>query len=305
MRALRNKRRDEFQTAAAWTAGCAIGYLLCSLLGSLLGQGFLLHWMNGPGAGAAPAAEELVIWWVNLGCSLLGRLLPIWLGLRLGHLPRQELYLQVPRRKQVIPALLVYLGGAQLIGLLAAAVGQATGSTQQIPVPQSMGAALPAFLTLCVTPAILEEVLFRGVMQGFLRPYGLWLAIVGQAVPFALLHGSASAAVFALLAGLFFGWLAERTGSILPGMVLHLVNNTLAFVQMLLLTHGARGVAQLLSGLYLIVFPILAVLVLVWWLRQGGHRGRLERVSRVDRLLYSAPWMIAQAFLLVYCFILA
>ena len=300
-----HRPKDALQTAAAWSAGCAIGYLVCSLAGSLLGQGLLLAWMNGPGAGASPLAEEWMIWCVNLGFSLVGLVLPVLGGILLGHLPLPQLYLRPAGQHQILPALLVYLGMAQLAGLLAAAVGHATGSTQQIPLPQHLSAAIPAFLVLCLVPAIWEEILFRGVVQGFLRPYGRWLAIVGQAVPFALLHGSASAAVFALLAGLFFGWLAERTHSLLPGMVLHLTNNTMAFAQMLLLAHGGRQLALLLNGIYLILFPILAALVLIWWLRQGGHRYHLERVSRVDRLFYCTPWVIAQAFLLLYCFVLA
>lgn len=298
-------RQDGFETATAWCAGCAVGYLLLSILGSMIGGVLLEKWRLGPGAGASIVRYEWMAWCANLAFSTIGLLIPILLALGLGHLPRHQLRWNMPKKDVLLPALAVYLGGSQLAGIAASWIGQATGSTQVISLPESGSACILAFFVLCVVPPVLEETLFRGAMQGFLRPYGFWLAIVGQAVPFSLLHGSASAAFFALLTGIFFGWLAEYSNSILPGMVLHFVNNTMAFVQMLLINNGAAGAAQMLSILCLLILPIVGLLVLVWWIRQGGLLQKLERVSRVDRLLYSVPWMLTQIFLLIFCLFLA
>ena len=48
-----------------------------------------------------------------------------------------------------------------------------------------------------------------------------------QAVLFALQHGSVAAMVYALVCGLGLGWLADRTGHLWPGMLLHSANNLL------------------------------------------------------------------------------
>ena len=48
-----------------------------------------------------------------------------------------------------------------------------------------------------------------------------------QAMLFALQHGSAAAMVYALVCGLGLGWLADRTGHLWPGMLLHSANNLL------------------------------------------------------------------------------
>ncbi len=298
-------RQDGFEAATAWCAGCAVSYLLLSVLGSMIGSILLEKWRLGPGAGASIVRYEWVAWCANLAFSTLGLVIPILLALGLGHLPRCQLRWKMPKKAVLLPALIVYLGGAQVAGIAASLIGQATGSTQVISIPQSGAACVLAFFVLCVIPPVLEETLFRGAMQGFLRPYGLWLAVVGQAVPFALLHGSASAAFFALLAGIFFGWLAEYSDSILPGMVLHFINNVMAFVQMALINNGAGGTVQMISILCLILLPIMGLVVLIWWIRQGGLLQKLERVSRVDRLLYSAPWMLTQIFLLIFCLFLA
>lgn len=301
----RTTQEQEYHTAAAWCAGCAVAYLLFSLLGSAVGNVLLTHWLQGAGAGASLVRLEWYAWCINLAFSLTGLLVPIAAGLWIYRLPISRLYVRMPEKNKIIPALAVYLGGSQVFGIVATLVGNATGSRQEIPVPDTLPAQILSFFTLCLVPAVCEELLFRGVMQGMLRPYGLWLAIVGQAVPFALLHGSAAAIVFALPAGLFFGWLAERSNSILPGMLLHFINNTLTFVQMLLLKNGAESLSTAISMVQLILFPLLGLTVVVWWVRQGGLAQHLERVSRVDRLLYSIPWVLTQVFLLAFCLIFA
>ncbi len=298
-------QEEGFQQACTWCAASVLGYLFCSVLGSTLGQLFLDRWMRGAGAGAPLAQLEGFAWGINLAFSLLGLLIPLVIGMLITRMPLAQLRCNAPQKDTVLPALIIYLGGAQLGGILAGLIGQATGSTQNFTLPETAMARVMAFLVMCVVAPVMEELLFRGLMQGLLRPYGFWLAIVGQAVPFALLHGSAAAFVFALLAGLFFGWLSERSGSILPGMLLHFVNNSMAFAQTLLLQSGARGLAESMSLFNLIVFPLAALLVTVWWVRQGGLTRRLERVSRVDRLLYSLPWVGTQIFLLLFSLFLA
>ena len=43
----------------------------------------------------------------------------------------------------------------------------------------------------------------------------------------ALQHGRAAAMAYALVCGLGLGWLADRTGHLWPGMLLHSANNLL------------------------------------------------------------------------------
>jgi ABC-2 type transport system permease protein/sodium transport system permease protein len=89
-------------------------------------------------------------------------------------------------------------------------------------------------LVLAVVPAVLEELFFRGFLfsalageEGRAGP-----AIVGSAVLFALFHilvpgGLAvERLVSSLVMGLVLGWLAWASGSVLPGMVLHVLHNS-------------------------------------------------------------------------------
>ena len=57
-----------------------------------------------------------------------------------------------------------------------------------------------------------------------------WGAVALSALCFALVHGNPAQMPHAFLMGLLLGWLFARTGSVLPGVVLHVANNTAAYL---------------------------------------------------------------------------
>lgn len=65
--------------------------------------------------------------------------------------------------------------------------------------------------------------------EEFKRANARW-AVVGSAVLFALMHEAWPAAVALLPLGLVLGWLAYRTQSLIPGIVLHALFNTVAYL---------------------------------------------------------------------------
>ena len=89
------------------------------------------------------------------------------------------------------------------------------------------GALQPGAGSLCLLAPLAEEGVFRGAVQRRAQPLGRGQAILLQAVLFALQHGSVAAMVYALVCGLGLGWLADRTGHLWPGMLLHSANNLL------------------------------------------------------------------------------
>lgn len=73
-----------------------------------------------------------------------------------------------------------------------------------------------------------EELLFRGAVLPALRPWGDRTAFVVSAVLFAMAHVSFTGAfLWALLLGLLTGLARLRTGSLVSGMLLHGLGNTL------------------------------------------------------------------------------
>lgn len=91
-------------------------------------------------------------------------------------------------------------------------------------------------LSIALLAPVLEELLFRGAIQGLLqrtlqRPR---VAIVIASLIFGVVHMNPAQIPFAFLLGMMFGWLYYRTGSLLPGIVGHVLNNSLAAVNMIL-----------------------------------------------------------------------
>ena len=76
-------------------------------------------------------------------------------------------------------------------------------------------------------PAIFEELAFRGLLQGRLKALlGHTTGILVTAAAFGLAHGLTFGLPFQLGLGVYLGYLRERTGSLYPGMVTHLVYNS-------------------------------------------------------------------------------
>ena len=57
-----------------------------------------------------------------------------------------------------------------------------------------------------------------------------WIVIAVSALIFGLAHTNMPQFIHATIVGLLLGWLYYRTDSILPGIVFHWMNNTVAFV---------------------------------------------------------------------------
>lgn len=78
---------------------------------------------------------------------------------------------------------------------------------------------------------MLEELLFRGIiLEGFLKRYSPWKAILLSSFLFGLIHLNPWQFVVAFGLGNMLGWLYWKTGSLLPCIFLHYVNNTLATI---------------------------------------------------------------------------
>jgi membrane protease YdiL (CAAX protease family) len=75
---------------------------------------------------------------------------------------------------------------------------------------------------VAVTPAVCEETLFRGWLQGTLRRKLAPVPVIAvQAVLFALFHMSPLSIVALAFVGLYLGWLFERTGTLFSSMTAH------------------------------------------------------------------------------------
>ena len=121
---------------------------------------------------------------------------------------------------------------------------------------------------------VFEELLFRGaITRELLRRYPTWMAIVVSALLFGVAHLNPVQAVCGFLLGILLAWVYVRTGSLLPGLLIHVVNNGLS-ASVDAAYPGAETMSGLLPMGWRVVGMVVAVVVLVVALR------RMNSISR-------------------------
>ena len=117
------------------------------------------------------------------------------------------------------------------------------------------------YVAIGILAPLAEEVVFRGAilrtLLGIMSKKNHWVAIMISAAIFGVVHANLAQFINALLMGLLLGWMYYRTGSLLPGILMHFVNNSAAVASFLLAgdpnatmvsTYGQTGAALMAAG---------------------------------------------------------
>ena len=289
--------------------GCAVAslvYLLARGLLTLLVRA--LMGLAHPGAslakplgfsGVSTALFQLLI---GLGAIVL----TLVFLLKVTRLKTKDLRIMLPAPWSPGFCLPVFLGVANLANLAGALINRLTGSPATSEMLPSGGPELlMQFLALCVMPAIAEELLFRGAFQGLMRPCGSAAAIFAPALLFGVLHLDLAQGLTAFACGVFLGWLAERSGSILPGMLLHLVNNALAFLTIYLRYYAPAEVSFGVELFILLFFPAFGAWMICNARRQGfsfsaGLRPGVDVLTVFTSPVYCATVLFLVAYAAIF-----
>jgi sodium transport system permease protein len=195
---------------------------------------------------------------------------------------RETLQLRSPSGRGWLGTLLLAAGGwsvgavvwAQLLRFPGARaytdwLGELLGKQGQL----GLGAAL---LLVALLPAVVEEVTFRGVVLAGLRRSGSrWIAVGCSALIFGLFHINPYHVVAATVVGLLLGWVALESGSIVPGILIHLVNNGAQVMLDRFPQFAERLNSPLMVGI------ALAVTAAGAWLVRGSRRVAPESAEPV------------------------
>ena len=167
---------------------------------------------------------------------MLGALLLITIGL-----PKRPLFgLRRPRSWPralglvVASLVLIYLGSLAYTGILSL-LGDYDPTEEQGLVPDGWDSSRVApfvafFLAVTLLAPVVEELTYRGVGFGLMRPYGVVVAIVGTGFLFGLTHGLLIGLPVLAFFGIVVGWLRWKTDSVYPGMLLHATFNAVALL---------------------------------------------------------------------------
>lgn len=152
---------------------------------------------------------------------------------------RKTLAIRAPSARTLLAAAMIALGGIPVGWLIIWLEMQMfkDGVESLMPLQQMLTAgdarrALWLFFLVAITPAICEELVFRGVLlQSLGREMRGWQAVALSAAVFGAFHLSFETALRFLptaFIGLLMGWVVWHSRSIFASMLMHLLNN--AFV---------------------------------------------------------------------------
>jgi uncharacterized protein len=128
-----------------------------------------------------------------------------------------------------------------------------------------------AVLVLGIAAGASEEIFFRGFMQSRLREH--WssvAAVLASSTAFAALHLDVSAVhmLLALALGVYLGFVVEISGSALPAIVCHVVNNVVYTLQ----TALGVTVVGYQANLAAVAIGVALFVGCVWWIRRSAPR---------------------------------
>lgn len=107
-------------------------------------------------------------------------------------------------------------------------------------------------LAISVIGPTVEELVFREAIMGHMLSRGAkpWTAILFSAFCFGAIHFNPAQVPFAMVVGIILGYIYWKTGNIALTLIIHVLNNYVALVEMVALGESAKdfSYAQLLGG---------------------------------------------------------
>ncbi|MBR5246166.1 MAG: CPBP family intramembrane metalloprotease [Clostridia bacterium] len=130
---------------------------------------------------------------------------------------------------------------------------------------------LAVCISIAIVPAILEEFVVRGVALQSLRKYGDKFAILVSALFFSILHGNMLQIPYTFVGGLILGYLAVKTKSLWPPMILHFVNNFYSAIVLIVTDNFSEKAGTYVTYVIWILFILFGVFGAI------GYMGNREK----------------------------
>ncbi len=165
--------------------------------------------------------------------------------------------------------------------------------------PTGIFGFLLSLIATVVTPALVEEFAFRGVVQGILKKYGKGFAITASALLFGLMHGNFEQIPFAFLVGLGIGYAVEKCGTIWVGVAIHAFNNSISvFFEYILKTSDM--IENIACTLIFIVCMLLGLLSLIFFNGKEAQIYSFEKSELECSEIQKYKWFFLSAPIIVF-----
>lgn len=138
-------------------------------------------------------------------------------------------------------------------------------------------------LVVAVMPAIFEEVVFRGLLLKGLRGFGEVWAIIICGGLFSLYHQNPAQTLYQFCCGMAFALIAIKSGSILPTVVSHFLNNALILI---LTKLGVTSFSPAVQWVMIVVCALClmgSLFYLIFIDKKGACTQRNEKIDKNAR----------------------
>lgn len=121
--------------------------------------------------------------------------------------------------------------------------------------------ALALIIVIVLIP-IFEEIFFRGVIFGFLRDnYKFPVALIVQALVFAIAHGNLIQSIYAFILGLFLGAIFYYTNSLYASILSHMTYNLFGILIIPLIMSSLQGFSSIIINIVFVIISLTLIFV--------------------------------------------
>ena len=128
--------------------------------------------------------------------------------------------------------------------------------------PQALTNILMYAFTCLVAP-IFEEMIFRGIVFKAFSRISIRFGIIASAALFALYHQNVPQMVNAFLGGLFLAYVAYKTGSIIPTIIIHAALNANGMIWEAVVYLFGENKAGIASNIWAALIAVSAIAILI------------------------------------------
>ncbi|MBQ2604906.1 MAG: CPBP family glutamic-type intramembrane protease [Acutalibacteraceae bacterium] len=154
-------------------------------------------------------------------------------------------------------------------------------------------------------PALVEEFAYRGLVLGVLKKHDEAFAIFASAFLFGLLHGNFVQIPFAFLVGLVLAFVRVKSGSMLPGIIIHFGNNFFAVLATTASEAMSESNANIVEAVMMLLFIITGFISISYLVK--NHKEIFEpkksessfKFGELTRMFLSTGTIIASMIILI------
>lgn len=144
-------------------------------------------------------------------------------------------------------------------------------------IPMDGGLVFLALFLIAVMPAIFEELIFRGIILESTKKLGTLQACLINGFLFSLFHCNPSQTGYTFVLGAVFAFVAIRTGSVIPSMIVHFLNNGYSVI---LMYFGIYEIPALAGFIILGVSFVIFGLGLFYFLKKNTTGNELPALNQ-------------------------